>query len=63
MRGTLGLLVMLWIVAVAAAGNLKTMPVVDMSRVESTSFKEAVQAYMNKFGTKAITFDAIIETD
>lgn len=63
MRGVLGLLVMLWMVAVAAAGNLKTMPVIDMNTVESPSFNEAVQAYMNNYGTKAITFDAIIETD
>lgn len=60
MRGILGLLAMLWMFVVATAGSLTTMPVIDMNTIESPSFNQAVQAYMNKYGTNAITFDAVI---
>lgn len=63
MKGMLYLAILLVAVVAVAAGNLKTMPVVNMDTVESPSFNAAVQAYINKYGTNAITLDAVIETD
>lgn len=62
MRGIIIFTIMLIGITLINCGNLVTMPNISIRDIETSSFQDAVNKLVAKYGNRPISFDAIIET-